>query len=32
MENEILLAVKYIKEVSKKKVTIAKIESYARKN
>ena len=32
MENEILLAIKHIKEVSKKKVTIAKIESFARKN
>ena len=32
MENESLLAIKHIKEVSKKKVTIAKIESFARKN
>ena len=32
MENEILLAIKHIKEVSKKKVAIAKIESFARKN
>ena len=32
MENEILLAIKHIKEVSLKKVTTAKIESFARKN
>ena len=32
MENEILLAIKHIKEVSKKKVTIAKIKSCARRN
>ena len=32
MESEILLAIKHIKEVSKKKVTMAKIESFAKKN
>ena len=32
MENGILLAIKHIKEVSLKKVTAAKIESFARKN
>ena len=32
MENGILLAIKHIKEVSLKKVTTAKIESFARKN
>ena len=32
MKNEILFAIKRIKEVSKKKLTIAKIESFARKN
>ena len=32
MENEILLAIKHIKEVSKKKVIIAKMESFASKN
>ena len=32
MKNEILFAIKHIKEVSKKKLTIAKIESFARKN
>ena len=32
MENEILLAIKHIKEASKKKVTIAKIESFSSKN
>ena len=32
MENEILLAIKHVKEFSKKKVTTAKIESFARKN
>ena len=32
MENEILLALKHIKEISKKKVTLAKIESFAKKN
>ena len=32
MENEILLAIKHIKEVSKKKLTIAKIESYQQTN
>ena len=31
MENEILLAIKQINEVNKKKVTIAKIEPFARK-
>ena len=32
MENEILLAIEHIKEASKEKVAIAKIESFARKN
>ena len=32
MENDILLAIKHIKEISKKKVTLAKIEAYAKKN
>ena len=29
MENEILLAIKHIKEIGKKKVTLEKIESFA---
>ena len=32
MKNEVLLAIKHIKEVSKKKVTIVKIESFSRKD
>ena len=32
MENDILLAIKHIKEISKKKVTLTKIEDYAKKN
>ena len=32
MENEILLAIKHIKEVIKKKVMIARTESFASKN
>ena len=32
MENDILLAIKHIKKISKKKVTPTKIEAYAKKN
>ena len=32
MENEILLAIKHIRKVSEKKVAIANIESFTRKN
>ena len=32
MENDILLAIKHIKEISKKKVTLTKIEAYPKKN
>ena len=30
MENDILLTIKHIKEISKKKVTLTKIEAYAK--
>ena len=32
MENDILLTIKHIKEISKKKVTLTKIQAYAKKN
>ena len=32
MENDILLAIKHIKEVSKKKVTFAKTEQFTKRN
>ena len=32
MENDILLTIKHIKEVSKKKVTYAKIEQFTKRN
>ena len=32
IENEILLAIKHVKEVSKKKVTFAKIEQFTKRN
>ena len=32
MENDILLTIKHIKEISKKKLTLTKIEAYAKKN
>ena len=32
MENEILQAIKHIKDISRKKVTLGKIEAFTKKN